>query len=127
MGVLDNLYLGPELMHRIPILGPKIEELRRVGKPLYEIINFVRHAILMTKVTLRQDTEMDFAEELKFAESKRMIGDIGLRALTDIAVKMATRYTNGALDKDDMHEFVSRATSCLLTFVVPKDLVCKLL
>lgn len=126
LSVLDNLHLAPELLQKIPVLGPKIDELRILGKPLYEIVNFVRHAILMTKVTLRRDSQIDPAEEERFKESKRMIGDIGLRALNDIAMKMASRFSSRPLDTDDMHEFVSRASSCLLTFVLPKDMICKL-
>lgn len=117
MRVLDNIYLSPETLLELPMIGQQVETLKKAGKPLYEIISFVRHATVVAKVSSKGLVSPE--EEKQVEESRKLMNQYGVKALTRLGSVLSV-ITNNELDENSIHELVSKASSCLLAIVAPQ-------
>lgn len=125
--IFDYLYMAPEFLIDMPIIGEKIVRLREKGEPIYKIVEMVRHTHYLYKLTsVASINELDMGDVVNAARAKKMISEAGIEAIKRLAVKMSQKYIKTQLAEDDMHEFVSRTSHCILSVLLPRTISCRL-
>jgi len=142
--VLDSLYMSPEFVTHIPVLGEKISELKKQGEPLIRLIQIVRCAHILYKMVkftrerrsriqnrlmdsneIEDDREpMDLPNEGQVAEAKQILSEVGSKVLTSLASQLARKTLKRDLPLDSANELVSRSAFAVLTMVLPHSKSC---
>lgn len=139
--VLDQLYLSPDFLLRVPVVGDQILKLRQKGQPFFMVVQWIRGVHALYKVSrcpppivqnpLTNEDKGNHDDdcgpglsETKVREAKRMVTDVGSIALTKVASKVSRDYSNTAISEEKTQELISRSAYALLTFLLPESPVC---
>lgn len=119
--ILDQFYMAPEFILKVPLIGDKVLEMRKKGEPIYKIVEFLRSTHYIYKVTMSQSSDQEINDPDKISRARRMIGEIGTEALNKLATALYKRFIRNRLNEDDRKEFITRILYSLLLYVLPEE------
>lgn len=116
---LDRFYCAPGFFFKIPIIGHRLEEVRKAGEPLYNALCLLRETSYLYKLTAGRSKACDSKdEERRVTRAKRMISNVGARSLRSVAHRVLRRASS-SVSEDAAQEVVSRAFFAILNKILP--------
>lgn len=146
--LLDHLYMSPEFLLRVPVVGETIIRLRQKGEPLYKIIEMVRHVHYLYKIStcssqqertrlfdsagssdMLGDDKIDswcdeHANGDKVHLAKKIVSEAGSSALSKVALRVTKDQLSRTLSEEKTQEFMTRTAYAVLTFILPDSNKC---
>lgn len=117
--VLDTMYMAPEFFEKIPVIGEHLRELKRKGKPFYQMLRYVRASYYYLKVK-GSPAGLTQGDPMRTTLAKKIIGELGYRSLKALGQLILQRGSPATMDADAaQQEFESRMSQALLTTTLP--------